>query len=105
MGWKFLISKFFSGLQFSYEKFKIASASEDGNSFLNFFIISFFRNDAVLNSYILEKSVSYELFNLETYLENKSFNCSSSNDDARNFAKDLRKNKILVKTKKRKRNA
>ena len=60
---------------------------------------------AVLNSYILKKSMSYELFNLEIYLENKSFNYSSSNDDARNFSKDLRKNKILVKTKKRKRNA
>ena len=60
---------------------------------------------AVLNSYIFKKSVSYELFNLEIYLENKSFNYSNCNDDARNFSKNLQKNKILVKTKKRKRNA
>ena len=56
---------------------------------------------AVLHSCILKNLVSYEFSNLEIYLENKPFDCSTANnDDGRNFSRDQQEKEILVKTKK-----
>lgn len=56
---------------------------------------------AVLHSCILKNLVSYEFSNLEIYLENKPFDCSTANnDDGRNLSRDQQEKEILVKTKK-----
>ena len=53
---------------------------------------------AVLHSYILK---NLWISNLEIYLENKPFDCSTANnDDGRNFSRDQQEKEILVKTKK-----